>query len=134
MRSFRKQIGVMMASAHQDAEGVSGKVVLDARSTSRIRKCWWCSWCKHPHTSTTPAREVYDKLGVPTGEIVPECTTTRDISYIVEVSLEEATKTGKGRVCPTCNRGNGSYVCDGFPTFQAASILPLDCENTGCEK
>ena len=77
-----------------------------------------------------PMYEERNGLGIPTGKIIPEQTSTRIVPYIVEVDPIEATETGYGRVCPICNRRSGSYVCDGFPTHQASSIIPATKEES----
>lgn len=50
--------------------------------------------------------------------------------YVVEVSIKEAKETGEGRECPMCGRKSGSYICDGFPTHAATTILTADGEES----
>ena len=96
------------------------EVVLDKRDTMRLRKCWWVSWCVHASVQHTP--EMKDSE---TGKVIPAHDTRVLGPWTIEVSEEEAT-TGKGRQCPICGRKTGSYICDGFPTFQGSIALSTE--------
>lgn len=73
-----------------------------------------------------PLRQSYTPTKISTEKVLKSGL----ISYIVEVSIEEA-RNGSGRVCPECGRTSGSYVCDGLPTYSATTILTRDEREAG---
>ncbi len=91
------------------------KVVLD-RKDLRTRKCWWRAGCCYGAiTLKTPRRK---------GKKKRKPVKTNQY-YTIEVTEDEA-RTSRGRRCPFCGETRGSYVCDGFPTFQGSVVLSED--------